>query len=40
MRSGGRFSEMALYVLIRREGTWWLAAGQDTPVWPEPVSAG
>jgi PPOX class F420-dependent enzyme/OxyR family protein/uncharacterized protein (TIGR02246 family) len=25
-----RFSEMALYVLVRREGTWWLAAGQNT----------
>jgi hypothetical protein len=35
-----RFSEMALYVLIRREGTWWLAAGQNTPVRPGPVSAG
>jgi len=29
-----RFSEMALYVLIRRNGTWWLAAGQNTPVRP------
>jgi PPOX class F420-dependent enzyme/OxyR family protein/uncharacterized protein (TIGR02246 family) len=27
-----RFSEMALYVLVRREGTWWLAAGQNTPI--------
>ncbi len=26
------FSEMALYVLIRRGGTWWLAAGQNTAV--------
>jgi uncharacterized protein (TIGR02246 family) len=26
------FSEMALYVLIRRERTWWLVAGQNTPV--------
>lgn len=26
------FSEMALYVLVRRGGTWWLAAGQNTPV--------
>jgi len=24
------FSEMALYVLIRHNGTWWLAAGQNT----------
>jgi PPOX class F420-dependent enzyme/OxyR family protein/uncharacterized protein (TIGR02246 family) len=28
----GAFSEMALYVLARRGGTWWLAAGQNTPV--------
>ena len=27
-----RFSEMALYVLVRREATWWLAAGQNTIV--------
>lgn len=26
------FSEMAMYVLIEREGTWWLAAAQNTPV--------
>jgi hypothetical protein len=26
------FSEMALYVLIEREGRWWVAAGQNTPV--------
>lgn len=30
------FSEMALYVLVRRGGTWWLAAGQNTPVRPKP----
>jgi PPOX class F420-dependent enzyme/OxyR family protein/uncharacterized protein (TIGR02246 family) len=28
----GRFSEMALYVLIRQSGHWWLAAGQNTPL--------
>ncbi len=31
------FSEMALYVLVRRGGTWWLAAGQNTPVRPRPA---
>jgi len=29
---GQRFSEMALYVLVERDGQWWLAAGQNTPV--------
>lgn len=29
---GGSFSEVALYVLIRRGTTWWVAAGQNTPV--------
>lgn len=32
----GPFSEMALYVLIRRDGAWWLAAGQNTPALPPP----
>jgi uncharacterized protein (TIGR02246 family) len=26
------FSEMALYVLVRRGRVWWLAAGQNTPI--------
>jgi uncharacterized protein (TIGR02246 family) len=30
----GAFSEMALYVLVRRDGTWWLAVGQNTPIRP------
>jgi uncharacterized protein (TIGR02246 family) len=30
----GAFSEMALYVLVRRNGAWWLAAGQNTPIRP------
>ena len=30
------FSEMALYVLVRRDGQWWLAAGQNTPIRPKP----
>jgi PPOX class F420-dependent enzyme/OxyR family protein/uncharacterized protein (TIGR02246 family) len=29
---GAGFSEMALYVLVRRAGDWWLAAGQNTPI--------
>jgi hypothetical protein len=28
------FSEMALYVLMKRDGDWWLVAGQNTPVRP------
>ncbi|MEX5717300.1 hypothetical protein [Geodermatophilus maliterrae] len=28
------FSEMALYVLVRRGEEWWLAAGQNTPIRP------
>jgi uncharacterized protein (TIGR02246 family) len=28
------FSEMAMYVLVRRNGEWWLAAGQNTPIRP------
>jgi uncharacterized protein (TIGR02246 family) len=35
----GPFSEMALYVLVRRAGTWWLAAGQNTLVLPGPRPA-
>jgi len=32
--TSGAFSEMALYVLVRRDGTWWLAAGQNTSIRP------
>ncbi len=28
------FSEMAMFVLVRRDGGWWLAAGQNTPMRP------
>jgi uncharacterized protein (TIGR02246 family) len=30
--AAGGFSEMALYVLVERDGQWWLAAGQNTPI--------
>lgn len=30
-RNGG-FSEMAMYVLVRRGDKWWVAAAQNTPV--------
>ncbi|WP_194813460.1 SgcJ/EcaC family oxidoreductase [Nocardia sp. XZ_19_385] len=28
----GGFSEMAMYVLVERDGEWWLAAAQNTPI--------
>jgi uncharacterized protein (TIGR02246 family) len=28
------FSELAMFVLVRRDGEWWLAAGQNTPMRP------
>lgn len=31
-RADGGFSEMALYVLVERDGEWWLAAAQNTPI--------
>ena len=31
------FSEMTTFVLVRRDGEWWLAAGQHTPVRPKPA---
>jgi uncharacterized protein (TIGR02246 family) len=34
------FSEMALYVLIERDGEWWLAAGQNTPLDPAHAAGG
>jgi len=33
----GAFSELALYVLVEREGSWWLAAAQNTPIGTPPV---
>ena len=33
----GPFSEMVLYVLVRRGGTWWVAAGHNTPIQPPPA---
>ena len=35
---GGAFSEMAMYVLVRRDGQWWLAAGQNTVIQPVPFA--
>jgi uncharacterized protein (TIGR02246 family) len=29
------FSEMATFVLVRRDERWWLAAGQHTPIRPK-----
>jgi uncharacterized protein (TIGR02246 family) len=29
------FSEMAMYVLVRRDRKWWLAADQNTPIRPK-----
>ena len=34
--SSGAFSEMALHVVVRRRGAWWLAAGHNTPIRPHP----
>jgi hypothetical protein len=28
----GGFSEVAMYTLVERDGRWWLAAAQNTPV--------
>ncbi len=33
---GDGFSEITLYVLVERDGQWWLAAGQNTPITPPP----
>jgi uncharacterized protein (TIGR02246 family) len=32
----GSFSEMAMYVLVERDGEWWVAAGQNTVVGKPP----
>jgi uncharacterized protein (TIGR02246 family) len=37
--SGGEpFSEMILYVLVKRDDRWWLAAGHNTPIREKPAS--
>ncbi|MCL9796489.1 SgcJ/EcaC family oxidoreductase [Frankia sp. AgKG'84/4] len=36
-RTGPGFSEMALYTLVERDGRWWLAAAQNTPIATPPV---
>jgi len=30
--AGDDFSELAMYVLVGRDGAWWVAAGHHTPV--------
>jgi uncharacterized protein (TIGR02246 family) len=35
--SGEGFSEMAMYVLVERDGQWWLAAAQNTPIVERPA---
>jgi hypothetical protein len=30
------FSAMVMYVLVRRDGKWRLAAGQNAPIRPKP----
>jgi uncharacterized protein (TIGR02246 family) len=32
------FSEMAMYVIVRRDGRWWLAGGQNTPLAQRPAA--
>jgi uncharacterized protein (TIGR02246 family) len=34
--SGNGLSEMAMYVLVERDGQWWLAAGQNTLITERP----
>ncbi|MEV0299047.1 nuclear transport factor 2 family protein [Nocardia sp. NPDC050710] len=36
---GEGFSEMAMYVLVERDGRWWLAAAQNTPVGVSPLQS-
>lgn len=33
-RRPGAFAETVLFVLVERDGGWWLAAGHNTPVQP------
>jgi hypothetical protein len=32
--AGQPFSEMVMFVLVSRDGRWWLAAGENTPIRP------
>jgi len=36
-RDGDGFFKMALYTLVERDGRWWLAAAQNTPIVEAPV---
>ena len=33
------FHELAMFVLVKRDGAWWIAAGHNTPIRPDPFVA-
>ncbi|MGW4071379.1 hypothetical protein [Nocardia grenadensis] len=32
----GGFSEIAMYLLVEKDGRWWLAGAQNTPITDPP----
>jgi PPOX class F420-dependent enzyme/OxyR family protein/uncharacterized protein (TIGR02246 family) len=36
--SGSSFSELMMYVLVKRRGVWWVAAGHNTPIRTDPYA--